>query len=158
MQRKPKSKTVKQSRVTLNALMTPADQNYKGFVFGGVILKMIDHAAYVCARKHSGNYCVTASFDHVIFKKPIRVGDLVTVAAEVNFAGRTSMEIGIEIISENLETKKVEHANSSYVTMVAVDSKGNPVKVPRLIPQTAEEKRRYKEAEKRYLARKKGKK
>ena len=156
MTEKQKSKTVKESQVTLNALMTPAEQNFKGLVFGGVILKMIDQIAYICARKHCRRYCVTASIDRVDFKEPIRVGELVTVVASLNYAGRTSMEIGVKVFAECLNTGKIRHTNTSYVVMVAVDDDGSPVEVPRVIPHTTIEKRRYKEAEKRYKARKKG--
>lgn len=149
------SKTVKASQATFSALMMPSDQNFFGFIFGGVILKMMDHIAYVCARKHSSSNCITASFDRVDFKEPIHVGELVTMVASINYVGRSSMEIGIKVYAEDLKTGKTRHTNTSYVTMVAIDEKGNPHPVPRLIPETAEEKRRYAEAEKRYLARKK---
>lgn len=157
MASKPKPKAVKASQVTLAALMTPAEQNFKGHVFGGVILKMIDQIAYICARKHSRRYCVTASIDRVDFKEPIKVGELVTVVASLNYAGHTSMEVGVKVFAECLNTGKIRHTNTSYVVMVAVDDDGNPVEVPSVVPHSPQEKRRYKAAKKRYLARKKKK-
>ena len=147
-------KTVRESQVTLNHLVTPNDLNFSGFVFGGVILKLIDHAAYVCAHKHAGGNCITASFDRVDFKEPIYVGELVTMHASVNFVGHTSMEIGVKVTAENLKTNKIRHTNTSYVTMVAVDTHGKPKEVPGITPETKDEKRRYKEGEKRYKERK----
>jgi len=152
--KKLQPKTVKESQITLHHLVTPPDLNFRGFLFGGAMLKLIDQAAYICARKHSKNYCVTASFDRVNFKDVIHMGELVTLHASVNFVGKTSMEIGVKVTAEDLDHGEARHTISSYVTMVAVDEKGKPVPVPALIPETAEEKRRYKEGEKRYMQRK----
>ena len=150
----PKSKTVKESQTAITQLMMPSDQNFLGFIFGGVILKLMDHIAYICARKHCNSNCVTASFDRVDFKKPVFVGEIVTMHASVNYVGKTSMEIGIKVCAESLEKGTKRHTNSSYVTMVAIDSKGKPKQVPSLIPETKEEKRRFKDGEKRYKERK----
>lgn len=152
--KKLQAKTVKESQITLHHLVTPPDLNFRGFLFGGAMLKLIDQAAFVCARKHSGNYCVTASFDRVDFKDAIHTGELLTLHASVNYVGKTSMEIGVKVTSENFEKNIIRHTNSSYVTMVAVDEKGRPVPVPSLKPETPEEKRRYAEGEARYLQRK----
>lgn len=152
--KKLQAKTVQESQITLHHLVTPPDLNFRGFLFGGAMLKLIDQAAFVCARKHSGNYCVTASFDRVDFKDAIHTGELLTLHASVNYVGKTSMEIGVKVTSENFEKNIIRHTNSSYVTMVAVDEKGKPVPVPSLKPETAEEKRRYAEGEARYLQRK----
>lgn len=152
--KKLQAKTVQESQITLHHLVTPPDLNFRGFLFGGAMLKLIDQAAFVCARKHSGNYCVTASFDRVDFKDAIHTGELLTLHASVNYVGKTSMEIGVKVTSENFEKNIIRHTNSSYVTMVAVDEKGKPVPVPSLKPETAEEKRRYHEGEARYLQRK----
>lgn len=149
------SKTVKDSQTTITALMTPQDQNFLGFVFGGVILKLMDQIAYIAAAKHSNSPCVTASFDGVDFKDHIYVGELLTMEASVNYVGKSSMEIGIKVTAENPKTGKKRHTNSSYVTMVAIDKKGNPKAVPALIPETKKEIERYKKAEKRYKERKK---
>ena len=108
-----------------------------------------DKAAYACAARHSESYCVTASVDRVDFRSPIKVGHLVTLKASVNYVGRTSMEVGIKVLAVDPLTGKEQHTNSCYVTQVAVDAKGRPKPVPRLIPETSEEKGRYREAEAR---------
>jgi acyl-CoA hydrolase len=100
-------------------LMTPDMANFSGHVHGGAILKLLDQVAYACAARYCKNYVVTASLDQVIFKEPIKVGELVTFRANVNYVGRTSMEIGIKVIAENLTTQEVRHTNSCYFTMVA---------------------------------------
>lgn len=150
-----KPKTVKASQTTLSVLMAPIDQNFLGFIFGGAILKLMDNIAYICAKRHSNSDCITASFERVDFRDHIYVGELVTLSASVNYVGSTSMEIGISVCAENLTTNKIRHTNSSYVTMVAIDKHGNPTRVPPLIPESQEEKRRYKEGEERYSSRKK---
>jgi acyl-CoA hydrolase len=134
--------------------MTPQDQNFLGYVFGGVILKMMDQIAYIAAAKHCNNNCVTASFDRVDFKDHIYVGEIVVMEASVNYVGHTSMEVGIKVYAENPKTGKIRHTNSSYVTMVAIDGKGHSKKVPGLILKTSEEKRRFAEGKKRYQERK----
>ena len=138
-------KKVSESRTEMSQLMMPQDANAAGTVFGGTILSIADTVAYVCAARHAGPYCVTVSVDRVDFREPIRIGELVTFLASVNYAGRTSMEIGIKIFAEDLISGKVRHTNSCYVTMVAIDEKGKPTPVPGLLPETAEEKRRYEE-------------
>lgn len=153
--KKLQPKPVKDSFATLTALMTPQDQNFLGYVFGGVILKLMDQIAYVSAARHCGNYCVTASFDRVDFREHIHVGELITLKSSVNYVGKTSMEVGIRVEAEDPQTGKVRHTNSCYVTMVAIDKKGNPTEVPPLKPETPDEKRRYKEGEQRYKLRKK---
>lgn len=153
--KKTASKTVKDSIAVMTALMTPQDQNFLGYVFGGVILKLMDQIAYVSAARHSGSYCVTASFDRVDFKEHIHVGELVTLKSSVNYAGKTSMEIGVRVEAEDPKTGKIRHTNSGYITMVAIDAKGAPREVPPLKPKTTEEKRRFKQGEQRYKMRKK---
>lgn len=138
----------------MTALMTPQDQNFLGYVFGGVILKLMDQIAYVSAARHSGKYCVTASFDRVDFKEHIHVGELLTLKSCVNYVGKTSMEVGVRVEAEDPKTGKIRHTNSGYVTMVAIDKKGNPTSVPAIQPETADEKRRYREGEIRYKMRK----
>lgn len=153
--KKLQPKHVKDSIASMTALMTPQDQNFLGYVFGGVILKLMDQIAYVSAARHSDSYCVTASFDRVDFKEHIHVGELITLKSSVNYVGKTSMEIGIRVEAEDPKTGKIRHTNSSYVTMVAIDEHGDPREVPPIKPETADEKRRYKEGEERYKLRKK---
>ena len=121
----------------------PTDENALGHVFGGAILAMMDKTAAVCAIRHSRSACVTVSVDRVDFREPILVGELVHMKASVNFVGRSSMEIGIRIEAENMLTGVRRHTNSCYMTYVAIDSLGRPVEVPSLVPETADEKRRF---------------
>ncbi len=137
------SKPVSASRMELAEVMMPHQANLLGKVFGGVILSMIDKAAATAAIRHAGRTCVTASFDHVSFKEPIEIGELVKLLASVNYVGRTSMEVGVKVISMNVRTGDVRHTNSSYVTMVAIDQHGKPVPVPQLVLETEVDRRRH---------------
>ena len=147
------AKTVKESKTEMSQLMLPQHANFAGTVYGGVILFIADSVAYVCAARHAGPRCVTVSVDRVHFHDPILIGELVTFTASVNFVGKTSMEIGIKILAEDLETGKKRHTNSCYFTMVCLNDKGRPKEVPRLIPETEDEKRRHSDGEKRRKAR-----
>lgn len=133
----------------MSELMMPHHANNMGNVFGGVILSLIDRVAAVAATRHSRRQCVTVSVDRVDFLRPIYLGELVTAHASVNFAGRTSMEVGIKIEAENLVTGERRHTNSCYVTYVAIDDQGKPSAVPPVLPETPEERRRYQAAEQR---------
>ena len=133
----------------MTVLMTPDMANFSGVVHGGSLLKLLDQVAYACAARYSKNYVVTASLDQVFFKEKIQVGELVTLSAHVNYVGRTSMEVGIKVVAENLRTREKRHTNSSYFTMVAVDENGKPVEVPPLILETELEKRLFEAAKMR---------
>jgi len=133
--------------------MDPTDANIRGAIFGGRILQMVDKAAAVCAMRHAGKPCVTVAMERVEFLVPIAVGELVTVEARVNYVGRTSMEIGVEVHAEDLEKGRRRHTNSCLVTMVAVDAKGQPTPVPGLLVETPEEKERWAAAESRRKSR-----
>lgn len=125
-------------------LMTPDMANFSGHVHGGVVLKLLDQVAYACAARYCKNYVVTASLDQVIFKEPIKVGELVTFRANVNYVGRTSMEIGIKVIAESLTTQgPARHTNSCYFTMVARKEDGSPCVVPPLEIETEIERRLF---------------
>jgi acyl-CoA hydrolase len=124
-------------------LMTPDMANFSGNVHGGAILKLLDQVAYACAARYCKNYVVTASLDQVVFKEPIKVGELVTFKANVNYVGRTSMEVGIKVIAENLETQESRHTNSCYFTMVARKEDGSPCLVPPLEIETEIERRLF---------------
>lgn len=143
------AKPVSASRTEMSQLMMPNDANSAGFVHGGVILSIADKVAYVCACRHAESFCVTVSVDHVVFKEPIKVGELVLFKASVNFVGTTSIEVGIKILAQELLTGKCRHTNSCYVTMVAVDKNGHKQKVRPLILETEEDKRRNAEARRR---------
>jgi acyl-CoA hydrolase len=141
--------------LTMTVLMTPDMANFSGNVHGGTILKYLDSVAYACASRYSGSYVVTLSVDQVLFLQPIHVGELVSFLASVNYTGTTSMEVGIRVITENIQQRLVRHANSCYFTMVAVDAGGKPVTVPSLDLITDEQKARFEQAKLRRHARQK---
>lgn len=126
--------------------MTPDMANFSGNVHGGTILKYLDQVAYACASRYAGSYVVTLSVDQVMFRQPIHVGELVTFYASVNYTGRTSMEIGIKVVTEDIRQQMVRHTNSCYFTMVAVDDDGKATAVPPLHPVTQEERHRHEAA------------
>lgn len=130
-------------QLTMTVLMTPDTANFSGNVHGGTILKLLDQVAYACASRYAGRYVVTLSVDQVTFRQPIHVGELVTFLASVNYTGKTSMEIGIKVIAEDIRTQVVRHVNSCFFTMVAVDDDRHPVAVPPIRPFTPDEKRRH---------------
>ena len=129
--------------LTMTVLMTPDMSNFSGNVHGGTILKFLDQVAYACASRYAGRYVVTLSVDQVMFLQPIHVGELVTFLATVNYVGKSSMEIGIKVIAENIQTQVVRHANSCFFTMVAIDEDRKPARVPPLDLDTPEQQRRF---------------
>ena len=142
-------KKVKDTSVVMAQLMTPQDVNLAGNVHGGVIMKLIDTAAGAVAARHARTNSVTASVDRLDFHNPVFVGDLVTLKASLNLVGRTSMEVGVYVQSENLITGQIRHTASAYITLVALDKDGRPTAVPPLILETEEEIRRNREAQAR---------
>ncbi len=118
--------------IRMTVLMTPEMANFSGNVHGGSILKLLDQVAYACAAKYCKSYVVTASLDQVFFKAAIKVGELVTFFANVNYVGKSSMEVGVKAIAENLTTDEQRHTNSCYFTMVAKDEEGRSKRVPTL--------------------------
>lgn len=127
----------------MTVLMTPDMANFSGNVHGGAILKLLDQVAYACASRYAGSYVVTLSVDKVTFLQPIHVGELVTFLAAVNYTGTTSMEVGIKVITENIQAQTVRHANSCFFTMVAVNEDRKATAVPPLAPATPDEERRF---------------
>ena len=137
----------REKSLTMTMLMTPDKANFSGKnVHGGEILKMLDHVAYACAARYTGMYAVTLSVDMVLFKDPIKIGSLVTFHASVNYTGRTSMQIGIKVISEDIKDHSIKNTNVCYFTMIAVDEHGKPAPVPKLELVTEDDKRRYNDA------------
>ena len=130
-------------QLQMTVLMTPDMANFSGKVHGGAILKLLDQVAYACASRYAGRYVVTLSVDQVMFRQPIEVGELVTFFASINHTGKSSMEVGIKVVAENIRTQVVRHANSCFFTMVSVDDEGKPAVVPARIPSTPEEQRRF---------------
>jgi acyl-CoA hydrolase len=137
------SRPVRDSQHETSEIMMPQHANILGHVFGGVILSMMDRTAAVAAIRHARGNCVTVSVDRVDFREPIHVGDLVIMKASVNYAGRTSMEIGVRVEAENMIDGVRRHTNSCYLTFVAIDRNGRPVEVPRVVPETPAEERRF---------------
>jgi len=140
------TRSVRESQHESSELMMPGHANNLGHVFGGVVLGLMDKTAAVAAIRHARSTCVTASIDRVDFREPIHLGDLVVLKASVNYVGRTSMEIGVRVEAEDLQTGNRRHTNSCYLTFVAVDRNGRPIEVPDLKPESAEEVRRYQAA------------
>lgn len=136
-------KPVSFSKTILTELMIPSYSNFGGKIHGGILLSLMDKVAYVCASKHAGNYCVTASIDTVNFLEPIEVGELVSLMASVNYVGRTSVVVGIRVVSENVKTNTVKHTNTSYFTMVAKDENNQPTEVPGLVLANSDDIRRF---------------
>jgi acyl-CoA hydrolase len=134
------------AQLSMTVLMTPDMANFSGKVHGGTLLKYLDEVAYACASRYAGCYVVTLSVDQVIFREPIHVGELVTFLASVNYSGRTSMEVGIKVITENIRERSVRHTNSCFFTMVAVDDQGKPAPIPALEPNTPDARRRQRQA------------
>lgn len=140
---------VSASQTTMTELMMPHMANVLGNVFGGVILSLVDRVAAVAAIRHAGGPCVTVSVDQVDFREPIHVGELVIASASVNFVGRTSLEVGVRLEAEDVPTGRRRHTNSCYVTFVAIDAHERPQAVAPIVPETAEQKRRYADAQAR---------
>lgn len=134
-------------------LVLPNDANTLGNVLGGMVLHWIDLAAAVVAHRHCRSEAVTASIDQVSFLAPIRVGQVAMIAARMTYAGRTSMEIRVDVHSEDLLSGERQQTSTAYVTFVAIDGKGRPKPVPPLILETEDERREARDAETRRAAR-----
>ena len=139
----------KQCTVTLSHVMMPQDANPMGNVHGGVIMKLIDNAAGVVAIRHARGNAVTASIDRLDFYHPVYIGNLVTLYANLNWVGKTSMEIGVRVETEDLKTGNIRHTASAYLTFVALGEDGQPAPIPAYTPQTEDELRRHRQAEER---------
>jgi len=142
-------KTAASYQLSMTVLMTPDMANFSGNVHGGHILKLLDQVAYACASRYAQRYVVTLSVDQVVFRQPIHVGELVTFLASINYTGATSMEVGIKVVTENIQSQVVRHANSCFFTMVAVNEQGRPVPVAQLVPETPDQLRRFEAAKTR---------
>jgi acyl-CoA hydrolase len=135
--------TKQEKSLSMTVLMTPDMANFSGHVHGGSLLKLLDQVAYACAAKYCKQYVVTMSLDQVLFRQKIQVGELVTFFAHVNYVGRSSMEVGIKVVAEDLRSHEKRHTTSCYFTMVAVDDEGKSTPVPPLVIQTELEKQLY---------------
>ena len=141
-----KAKKVEDSSMVFVMQMTHQDANIMGNVHGGVIMKQVDNTTGIVATRHSHGAVVTASIDRLDFYSPVYVGDLLRIKACINLVGKTSMEIGAKVEAENFITGEVRHTASAYLTFVALDENGKPKKVPDLLFENDDEKRRNKEA------------
>jgi acyl-CoA hydrolase len=144
----PEFKYADLTEVRVSQLMTPEYSNFFGNVHGGQVLKMADNMAYVCAARYAGTVCVTASVDRVDFYEPVHVGELLNLVARINYVGRSSMEVEIDVYAEEIATGTVRHTNSCHLTMVSLVD-GKPAPVPRLVCRTREDKARYIQAKMR---------
>ena len=142
-------KPISASRVTLSQLMHPEHTNLLGNVHGGWIMKLVDEAAALACMRHAQKKVVTVAIDSMTFRRPIRIGDLIILNAEVSYTGRTSMEAEVHVVAENPITGKRTHTNTAYLVYVALDDRGRPTEVPPLKSETEEEKQRIEQAKER---------
>ncbi len=149
----PPARRPSESSVEATHLVLPPDTNQHGTAFGGIIMQWMDIAAGIAGARHCRGAVVTAAVDEMVFKRPIRLGDVVIVKACVNWAGRTSLEVGVKVEREEAHNGVREHCLTGYFTMVAVDDHGHPVEVPPITAGTDDEKRRFEAAKTRRAAR-----
>lgn len=140
------SKAPSESEIIMREMVMPGDANKHGTIFGGKIMAWIDIAAAMCAEKHCEKPVVTAHIDDIDFLSPIKVGHHVIIKASINYAGNSSMVIGVKVESENPYTGESRITTKAYVTFVALDEFGKPVTVPKVDPKTEDEKRRFENA------------
>ena len=143
----PKSARV--SRINIAQLMQPEHANNLGHVHGGWIMKLVDEAGALTCMRHAQRRVVTVAVDSLVFREPIKIGDLVNLSAEVTYTGRTSMEAEVEVLAENPITGERTHTNTAYLVYVALDDEGHPTDVPPLIAETDGEKLRMAQAQAR---------
>lgn len=139
----PKSKKVAESLTIMTEMVMPNDTNTLGNLMGGNIMRMMDIAGAICAQKHCNRIVVTASVDNVSFKRAIPLGNVVTLEARVTRSFNSSLEIMVDVYSENIPAGTKEHTNQAFLTFVAVDQTGRPIEVPLLEVETDEEKTLY---------------
>jgi acyl-CoA hydrolase len=151
------SKPVSVSRITLSQLMHLEHANLLGNVHGGWIMKLMDEAGALACMRHAQRKVVTVAMDSMVFRQPILIGDLVILTAEVTYAGRTSMEVEVQVIAENPVTGERTHTNTAYLVYVALDDEGRPTSVPALTVETEAQQRRMDAAKERQERRLKNK-
>ncbi len=142
-------KPVRASRISIAQLMQPEHANNLGNVHGGWIMKLVDEAGALAAMRHTGRRCVTVSMDSMVFRQPIRIGDLVILNAEVTYTGRTSVEAEVQVVAENPVTGERTHTNTAYLVYVALDDDGNPTPATPVKAETEDEKRKLEEGRER---------
>lgn len=140
-------KTVAHSRIEMTEMVLPGDSNMLGNLLGGKVMHWIDLAAAMTAHRHAGRVSVTASMDSLEFMHPVKIGQVVHLTAQINWAGRTSMEIGVDVFGEDLSSGDIKKTSTAFLTFVSLDEQGKPVPVPPLILSTPAEHRRFQAAE-----------
>ena len=143
------ARPVRDSQSEMAEIVLPNDANPLGALLGGRLMHWIDLAGAMAAHRHSRNYVVTAAIDHLDFWVPVHIGDLVILRSSVNRVFHTSMEVGVKVWVENYLLDNCQHVGSAYLTFVAVDGAGRHLKVPAIIPETDEQRRRYEDAGRR---------
>jgi acyl-CoA hydrolase len=149
MTERPKSSPVSASQSERSEIVFPGDANALGNLFGGRLMQFIDLVGATAASRHARSFTVTAAMDHLNFVAPVRVGDLLILKSSVNRAFRSSMEVGVKAMVEDVRSQTLRHVSTAYVTFVAVDVTGQPVEVPQVIPETEHQIRRYDDAGRR---------
>ena len=139
-------KAVRESVSEYSEVALPNDANGLGAVLGGKVMHLVDLAGAMAAIRHARKPVVTAAVDSFHFIHPVRIGELIVLRSSVNRAFRTSMEVGVQVETENLMTGRKLHTCSAYLTFVALDENGRPTRVIPVVPETEDEKRRYREA------------
>jgi len=147
-------KTVQNSIVVMHELVLPNDTNVLGNILGGRVMHYMDICAAMSAYKHARSPVVTASVDRLNFLAPAKMGDILILKSSVNYTGNTSMEVGVRIESENTISGEINHTASAYLTFVSLDDERKPKQVEGINPETADEVRRFKQAEMRKEIRK----
>jgi acyl-CoA hydrolase len=145
----PLARPVRDSQSEMAEIVLPNDANPLAALLGGRLMHWIDLAGAMAAHRHSRKHVVTASVDHIDFLVPVRVGDLVILRSSVNRVFHTSMEVGVKVYVENYIADTAQHVASAYLTFVAIESTGKHLKVAPVIPETAEQQRRYDDAGRR---------
>jgi acyl-CoA hydrolase len=144
--REPVGRRVSESRTEMVEVVLPQDANVLGSILGGRVMHLVDIAGAIAAHRHCRSHVVTASVDHLDFRNPIRIGELIVLKASVNRAFHTSLEAGVKVFSENVLSGERKHTTSAYLTYVAVDTEGRPIPMPTLVCETSEDRRRFREA------------
>lgn len=146
-------KSMSRSRISLAQLMQPEHANNLGNVHGGWIMKLVDECGALACMRHAQRRVVTVAVDSMTFRQPIKIGDLVTLTAEVTYTGHTSMEAEVHVEAENPITGVKTHTNNAYLVYVALDDNGQPVEIQQLIAETTEEQYRLDMAKQRQALR-----
>ena len=137
------------SQISIAQLMQPEHANSQGDVHGGWIMKLVDEAGALACMRHAQHRVVTVAIDQMVFRQPIRIGDLVILNAEVTYAGHTSMEAEVQVQAENPVTGERTHTNTAYLVYVAMSGDGKPAEIPGLFAETEQEKLRMQQARER---------